>query len=77
MGAGLPGMMLLYLKIGNFMSPPSPIGTFRGIDDGQMEGETEGQVGRKCDRGTYKPTDRQTSRGTDRQGSIMVILEKM
>jgi hypothetical protein len=69
-------MMLLYLKIGNFMSAPSLIGTFRGIEDGQMEGETEGQVARKCDRGTYKTTDRQTGRGADRQGSIMVILEK-
>ena len=34
------------------MSASSPIGTFRGIDDGQMDGETEGQVSRKCDRQT-------------------------
>ena len=41
------------------VSAPSPIGTFRGIHDGQMDGETEGQVSRKCDGGTYKPTDRE------------------
>ena len=59
------------------MSALSPIGTFRRINNGQMDGETEGHVGRKFDRGTYKPTDRQTGRGTDRQGSIRVSLEKM
>jgi hypothetical protein len=41
------------------VSALSPIGTPRGIDDGQMDGETKGQVSRKCDRGTYKPTDGQ------------------
>ena len=41
------------------VSAPSPIDTFMGIDDGQMDGETEGQVSSKYDRGTYKPTDRQ------------------
>ena len=56
-------MVFIYLKIGERenvnVSAPSPIGKFRGIDNGQMDGETEGQVSRKCDRGTYKPTDRQ------------------
>ena len=55
-------MVFIYWKIGEKnvgVSAPSPIDTFRGIDDGQMDGETEGQVSRNCDRGTYKPTDRQ------------------
>ena len=59
------------------MSATSPIGTFRGINNGQMDGETEGQVGRKCYRGTYKPTDIKTGRGKDMKGSIRISLEKM
>jgi hypothetical protein len=38
------------------VSAPSLIGKFRGIDNGQMDGETEGQVSRNCNRATYKPT---------------------
>jgi hypothetical protein len=56
-------MLFIYWKIGERknvgVSAPSPVDTFRRIDDGQMDGETEGQVSKKCDRGTYKPTDRQ------------------
>ena len=59
------------------MSALAHIGTFRRIDDGQNDGETEGRWAEMCDRGTYKPTDRQTGRGTDRQGSIRVSLEKL
>jgi hypothetical protein len=43
-------------------------GTFRRIDNGQIDGETEGQVGRKWYRGTYKPADAHTGRGTYKQG---------
>ena len=48
------------------MSATSPIGTFMGINDGQMDSETEGQMGNKCDRWTHKPTGRQTDIGTDK-----------
>ena len=36
------------------LSAMSPIGTFRGSDNGQMDGETEGQMGRTFDSWTYK-----------------------
>ena len=54
-------MVFIYLKIGERenvnVSAPPPIGKFRGIDNGQMDGETEGQVSRKFNRATYKLTD--------------------
>ena len=72
--------MFIYLKIGERknvgVSATSPIGTFRGIDDGQMDGETEGQVSRKCDRGTYKPTDRQKLPSANKaQGQHMLFAQ--
>ena len=51
------------------VSATSHIGTFSGLDQVQMDGETEGYMGRKCESGTYKPTDkkldRRKNRGTD------------
>ena len=82
MRGGGPGTVFNYLKIGERknvgVSATSPIGTFRGIDDGQMDGETEGQVSRKCGRGTYKPTDKQTLPSTNKpEGSTDQKIEKI
>ena len=43
-------------------SAMSPIGTFRGIVNGQMDSETEGKMGRKFNSWTYKLTDTGTTK---------------
>jgi hypothetical protein len=69
-------MVFIYWKIGEknvVVSALSPIDTFRGIDDRQMDGETEGQVSRRVIEGhTNQQTDKNYLLPTKPKGSTCI-----